>query len=32
LKLQEEFYAQFDDQLPQEIKTELESLRKRLSH
>ncbi len=31
LKLQEEFYAQFGDQIPQEIKTELESLRKRLS-
>ena len=30
LKNQEEFYAQFGDHLPQEIKSELESLRKRL--
>ncbi len=32
LKLQEEFYSQFGDRLPREIKAELEDLRKRLSH
>lgn len=31
LKLQEEFYAQFGDRLPQEIRTEFDALRKRLS-
>ncbi len=30
LKLQEEFYAQFGDRLPREIKSEWETLRKRL--
>ncbi len=32
LKLQEEFYVQFGDRLPKQIKAELEGLRKRLSH
>ena len=32
LKLQEEFYSQFGDRLPKEIKTELSELRQRLSH
>ncbi len=32
LKLQEEFYSQFGDRLPKEIKTELNELRQRLNH